>query len=92
MANPIFDIKDLDLVNLTPAEWTVFLAKIRYAQQLRNSVACNSFSVGDKVRFNGKRGIKVEGSVLKVNQKNLHVKDIKTGVTWTVPATMVQGV
>jgi len=92
MANPIFDIKDLDLVNLTPAEWTVFLAKIRYAQQLRNSVACDSFSIGDKVWFNGKRGNRVEGPILKVNRKKLHVKDIKTGVTWTVPASMVQGV
>jgi len=44
--------------------------------------------IGDKVSFTGRRGITVEGTVLKVKIKNVSVD---TGVTgrWNVPASML---
>tara|TARA_B110001454_G_scaffold33427_1_gene32755 strand:+ start:624 stop:905 length:282 start_codon:yes stop_codon:yes gene_type:complete len=45
-------------------------------------------AIGDKVSFTGRRGITVEGTVLKVKIKNVSVD---TGVTgrWNVPASML---
>jgi|TARA_B110000263_G_scaffold229335_1_gene223010 methyl coenzyme M reductase subunit D len=45
-------------------------------------------TIGDKVSFTGRRGITVEGTVMKVKIKNVSVD---TGVNgrWNVPASML---
>lgn len=47
-----------------------------------------ALSIGDKVSFTGRRGITVEGTVMKVKIKNVSVD---TGVNgrWNVPASML---
>ena len=47
--------------------------------------------VGDKVTFTGRRGITVEGTVMKVKIKNVTV-DCGTSGRWNVPASMLKKV
>ena len=47
--------------------------------------------VGDKVSFVGRRGITVEGTVMKVKIKNVSV-DAGTSGRWNVPASMLKKV
>ena len=48
-------------------------------------------STGDKVTFTGRRGITVEGTVMKVKIKNVTV-DCGTSGRWNVPASMLKKV
>jgi methyl coenzyme M reductase subunit D len=45
-------------------------------------------SIGDKVSFTGRRGITVEGTVMKVKIKNVSVDTGSSG-RWNVPASML---
>ena len=49
--------------------------------------AARSFSVGDKVKWSGKRGV-MSGVVTKVNRKNIVVRTDFDG-TWNVTATLL---
>ena len=51
--------------------------------------ATRTILVGDIVEFNGRRGQKVSGKVVKVNQKTLVVLDSKTQTRWKVSGTLV---
>jgi methyl coenzyme M reductase subunit D len=50
-----------------------------------------ALSTGDKVTFTGRRGITVEGTVMKVKIKNVTV-DCGTSGRWNVPASMLKKV
>ena len=50
--------------------------------------ATRGLSVGDKVKFTGKRGETVTGRVSKVNSKTVLV-DSAGGVTWRVTASLL---
>ena len=71
-------LEDIKLVNERMSLQRTFLGK----DIMRGLV------IGDTVSFTGRRGITVEGTVLKVKIKNVSVD---TGVTgrWNVPASML---
>ncbi len=50
-----------------------------------------TFAVGDRVSF-AARGMQVLGSVVKVNPKNIHVRQDNSGTTWRVHASLLSPV
>lgn len=49
-----------------------------------------SLTVGDKVKFQGRRGVMVTGEVTKVNRKKCIVREGMTN--WNVPMSMLEAV
>lgn len=49
-----------------------------------------SLTVGDTVAFAGRRGIRVRGTVTKVNPKNILVKEDGAFTTWRVAASLLE--
>jgi len=62
---------------------------IKLKRQHLSRQATRTILVGDIVEFNGRRGQKVSGKVVKVNQKTLVVLDSKTQTRWKVSGTLV---
>tara|TARA_B100000809_G_scaffold188937_1_gene187386 strand:+ start:1116 stop:1394 length:279 start_codon:yes stop_codon:yes gene_type:complete len=70
-------LEDISIVNERMSLQRTFLGKD----------IMRGLTIGDKVSFVGRRGITVEGTVLKVKIKNVTVD---TGVArWNVPASML---
>ena len=70
-------LEDISIVNERMSLQRTFLGKD----------IMRGLTIGDKVTFVGRRGITVEGTVLKVKIKNVTVD---TGVArWNVPASML---
>jgi hypothetical protein len=65
--------------------------KLRFTFLARRSVY--KFVVGNRVRFTA-RGKTVVGEIVKVNQKNVKVKEVGNALTtvWNVPASMLEAV
>lgn len=65
--------------------------KLRFTYLARRSV--QKFAVGNTVRFTA-RGKTVQGEIVKVNQKNVKVKEVGNALTtvWNVPASMLEAV
>lgn len=61
-----------------------------YASTAKTRAKARSFSVGDTVTWNGKRGF-MEGVVKKVNPKNIVVATATAG-TWNVTASLLKKV
>jgi len=65
------------------------IESIKLKRQHLSRQATRTILVGDIVEFNGRRGQKVSGKVVKVNQKTLVVLDSKTQTRWKVSGTLV---
>ena len=79
------------------------LSRIYEASKVAHNSISNltklSFQVGDRVSFTGKRGSLIEGSITKINRKNILVQEeTKDGVEnpygmrWTVSPTLLEKV
>jgi len=60
----------------------------RQAWGRKNDEALFEFNIGDRVRFIGRRGVKHEGTVTKINKKRLSI-DVGGFSPWLVPPTML---
>ena len=101
VANAIYSINEItDLNSLNEvASSLVSRRKELRAQEIKDKKA--TISVGDKVKFEDKKGKEVTGTLTKVNRTKAIVKErsakrddrgILTGarsVTWTVPITLL---
>ena len=101
VANAIYSINEItDLKNLREvSSYLVSRRKELIAQEIKAKKA--TISVGDKVKFEDKKGKEVTGTLTKVNRTKAIVKErsakrddrgILTGarsVTWTVPITLL---
>ncbi len=47
------------------------------------------WTVGDEVRWSGKKNPNGRGEITKVNRTKCLVKDENTGVIWTIPMSML---
>jgi len=65
------------------------IESIKLKRQHLSRQATRTILVGDIVEFDGRRGQKVSGKVVKVNQKTLVVLDSKTQTRWKVSGTLV---
>ena len=63
--------------------------KLRLIHSQKQFAAAVQFKIGDQVRFDSRRG-PVEGTVIKINKKTIHVKDGMT--TWKVSPSLLQSV
>jgi hypothetical protein len=66
---------------------TIFDA-VKYARGQLGKANKNQFSVGSAVKFRGKDGKTVQGTVVKIGIKNLQVRSNFT--VWRVPAAMLE--
>ena len=65
----------------------VLIEKIKLKRKIESIYSINSFSVGDKVSFVGRRKLTVTGTIIKVKKTNVLVKEAGIfGTTWNVPA------
>ena len=63
---------------------------IRYRRDEINKQLKNEFQVGDRVSFEGKKGVRVFGLIEKKNRKKMVVADeTQTYSKWTVPPSML---
>jgi len=69
----------------------------KVAQNTISNLTKLTFAVGDRVSFTGKRGSLIEGSITKINRKNILVQEeMKDGVEnpygmrWTVSPTLLE--
>jgi putative ribosome biogenesis GTPase RsgA len=62
---------------------------VKLKRQHLSRQATRDIMVGDIVGFEGRRGQRVSGKVVKVNQKTLVVLDSKTQTRWKVSGTLV---
>ena len=61
-------------------------------EQLRHESICK-FGIGDKVKFHNSRTRQdVFGAIMKINRKNIIVREEGEFRQWRVPAEMLQGV
>jgi transcription antitermination factor NusA-like protein len=60
-----------------------------HARRAKIAAIASSFTVGDKVTWNGKYGNKITGTIEKVNRKNIIVKVSPTEV-YNVTATLLK--
>ena len=58
------------------------------ARNLKAHSAARSYSIGQKVKWNGRRG-SMSGTVIKVLKKNIRVKTESDGV-WNVTASLLE--
>lgn len=58
------------------------------ARNLKAQSAARSYSIGQKVKWNGRRG-SMSGTVIKVLKKNVRVKTESDGV-WNVTASLLE--
>lgn len=58
------------------------------ARNLKARSAARSYSIGQKVKWNGRRG-SMSGTVIKVLKKNIRVKTESDGV-WNVTASLLE--
>ena len=79
ITNAISKMNKADLAQVSGA--------LRAACDFNFAMAANSFRVGDEVSFTGRRSMKVVGTVIKVNPKNIKVRT-EQGV-WNVTATLL---
>ena len=77
-------IEDINVLNGTELSSVVDAVKMR-RNQLHFSDA-QSLRVGDKVSFNGRRGVVEKAVVEKIKIKNVLVKTI-SGTKWNVPGS-----
>jgi len=61
---------------------------VKLQRQFISVQAVRSFAVGDTVEFTA-RGRVIQGEVIKVNRKNIKVREAGYG-TWNVPAAMLR--
>jgi hypothetical protein len=61
---------------------------IKAKQRSLQEGLAKSFSVGDNVRFNNKKGDVIEAKVIKVNTKTLKVKEA-SGTIWNVSTNLL---
>jgi len=61
---------------------------VKLQRQFISVQAVRSFAVGDTVEFTA-RGRVIQGTVTKVNRKNIKVREAGYG-TWNVPAAMLR--
>lgn len=93
------DVKDklqavLESVETEEDLFAVNKAVIKYINERRRVAAVKEslkYQRGDRVWWNSRKGYKVEGTVIRVNQKTLTV-DSDDGRGWRVPYTMVKKV
>tara|TARA_Y100001963_G_C6722070_1_gene419605 strand:+ start:856 stop:1146 length:291 start_codon:yes stop_codon:yes gene_type:complete len=50
----------------------------------------NQFKVGDRVWFNGRRNKRVEGTIDKINRKNIVVKEDNGWTSWNVSPSLLK--
>ena len=74
-------------MNIDEIERVIAAIKMRRASLSRATKA--SVSIGDKVEFKGRNGM-IAGSVVKINRKNILVRQDNSITTWNVPASMVR--
>jgi len=69
-----------------------FASALKGCRAAADAVAKWQFNVGDKVKFTGRRGNVVVGTVVKRMTKNLQVREDEKFRTWTVPPSMLEKV
>ncbi len=82
--------------NFTNEQLNAIGDAIRFARaQIANQVKFTLVK-GSKVKFTGRQGVKILGTVEKVNRKFILVREDKPGVqiggVWRVPANMLEAV
>lgn len=75
------------LAKASDSDMTMIATLFNQARATKSKVAASSFSVGDRVKWNGKYGAN-SGVVEKVNRKNIIVKTPQ-GMKWNVAAVLL---
>lgn len=80
-----------EVMTMNADEIKAVFEAMQYRRAQLGKLNARALSVGNKVQFNGKRGL-VVGTVTKIKLKNCLVKDNTTGLVWNVPASMLTAV
>lgn len=92
MENPAKTLTMGNILDLNPTEFRNFMAMVRGAQVEKSNQLKRSLRLGDKVSFTGRGGVKVTGTVTKINRKTVYVKettDSVFGTTWRVSPSLL---
>jgi ribosomal protein L35AE/L33A len=74
--------------NFSNDELNTIFDSVKYARGRLGKEKKNQFIVGSSVKFRGRDGKTVQGTVVKIGIKNLQVRANFT--TWRVPAAMLE--
>ena len=80
------------ILSLTDKEISEVISTINFRRKELNQQVKRQFGIGDRVWFNGRNGVKVEGKITKINRKNIVVKEDEGWIQWSVSPSLLREV
>jgi hypothetical protein len=87
MKTPLIDILN-DVLTMDRDELDRVIDAVKHRRDQLHLVATRNLRVGTRVKFEGRRGQILQGTISRVNIKKVKV-DCDNGQKWTVPAGLV---